>query len=711
MRKWNKRIIRPLFFIAITSLFASDPMTGLMNDLKTAKEIDERRKDELPFFYDFSMIGGYFNMPSARMPPLGTFGFGSARPPPYNIYGMSFQLFSRIELSANYRVYKGIKEGNFGSSGFGDDADRIGNIKLAILKPSDGFPSFPSISIGADDFFGTRRFNSQYVVVTKEWKSANFEATLGWSRGRMKGFFGGVAWSPWRKTPFFFINNLSLLAEYDNIDYKKHPHEHPRGRDVKCRVNGGLSYVVWDMLQVSLSSLRGKTVAGGASFRYPLGTSEGLFPKIHDPLFYTTPIDTEPLGITRKENEFVYELAYAFNEQGFDLYEASLEEKSDGKHLWLQLVNNRYRDEKIVRERIQDVLAALTPSNIISITVVTEADALPCQSYTFRVTDLEQFRLQFIGLDELTALSPLHEAKKPPRESIQIFKRHKDVWLFTFRPYILTFFGGATGKFKYNVGLIASPEGYLFDHYYYKIQLGYSIHSTMWNVKAMDRLNPSELPNVRTDTIRYYQNNSVFLGKAFLQRSFNLSKGWFYRLAAGYFEIAYGGVATEFLYYPVSSNWAVGIEGAVLLKRRYHGIAFTHKIRKLKGQTPIFIPFTGVQYFLDLYYTFKPLQLDFKVMAGEFLAKDLGARFEISRRFSSGLRLTLWYTVTNGHDKVNGHTYYDKGFAFSIPLDFFLTKSSRTFINYGMSAWLRDVGAIAETGRQLHYTLREERNY
>ena len=232
----------------------------------------------------------------------------------------------------------------------------------------------------------------------------------------------------------------------------------------------------------------------------------------------------------------------------------------------------------------------------------------------------------------------------------------------------------------------------------------------MWTIRDVDRLNPSQLPNVRTDTIRYYQNNSISLEKAFIQRSLNLGKGCFYRLAAGYFEPAYGGGATEFLYYPVNSNWAVGLEAATVLKRRYHGIAFTHKIRKFHGTRAEFIPYFGFQYFADIYYNFKPLQLEFKVMAGRFLAKDMGGRFEVARQFASGLRLGLWYTITNGHDKVNGHTYYDKGFIFSIPLDFFLAKSSRTYIGYAMSAWLRDVGAISETGKTLFNTLWEERN-
>ena len=96
---------------------------------------------------------------------------------------------------------------------------------------------------------------------------------------------------------------------------------------------------------------------------------------------------------------------------------------------------------------------------------------------------------------------------------------------------------------------------------------------------------------------------------------------------------------------------------------------------------------------------------------GQFLAKDKGARIEAARTFPSGVKFSLWCTVTNGHDKVNGKTYYDKGFAFSLPLDLFLRQSSRTFIGYALSAWLRDVGAQASTGKTLFQPLSEERIY
>src|SRR5450432_2992516 len=116
-----------LIFVIMTAwLPAAEDSSMLFRDLALVEEIDKKIADELPFFYNSSMIGGYLNMPSGRMPHEGAVGLGFARVHPYNIYGLSFQYFDRVELSLNYRVYTGILDPTFGHLGFGDEAERVG---------------------------------------------------------------------------------------------------------------------------------------------------------------------------------------------------------------------------------------------------------------------------------------------------------------------------------------------------------------------------------------------------------------------------------------------------------------------------------------------------------------------------------------------------------------------------------------------------------
>lgn len=707
-----KHFLCSLFFLPSLLFAQLDPSTEqLFRDLEKVHQIDEQANDTLPLIVNYQLQGGYFTMPSARTFDAGAQSFGVAYVPPYHIWSLGFQFFDHIETSGNYWVFNDVLETNFGHLGFGDDAERAANVKFVLLRNDDGFAYLPEFALGWNDFLGTQRFYSFYVVATEEFLPWNIEATLGWGQGRIHGFFGGIGWTPWRRSTTF-LRGLTLAAEYDANDYKSHCYEHPRGRTVANRINAGLQFEFLKYFHLSASTIRGEDWAGSLGFRYNLGESEGVFPKIYDPGPFTSPVDQEALGLQRSREEFAQQLAYAFKEQGLDLYTLRYVPECGGKdHLWMKMMNIRYREEEIVRHRIERVLGALIPANISSVTAVVEADGVPAHEYRFRSEDVKRYFEDKMGEDEMRVIAPLREVSCTPNQydSILLYERKKRIWILTFRPWFRSFFGSSQGKFKYETGLSLGTEGYLFDQVYYSIYGTWTLLSSTQNLAAQDTLNPSRLLIVRTDALQYNQSNSFHVDQAFLQKSWNMGQGWFSRLATGYFETAYAGIAAEVLYYPVLCNWAVGVEGATFLKRDYFGVGFEHKVRKLTDDGYQWFPYTGVQYFFDFYYEYKPLQLDFKAKVGQFLARDKGARFEIGRMFPSGLRVGLWYTLTNANDRVNGHRYYDKGFSITMPLDLFLNKSSRTRIGYSMAAWLRDCGASAATGKELYNTLYWER--
>lgn len=692
-------------------MFCNDPSDSLFRDLETVEKIDREIHDKLPMLINYQGQGGYFAMPSARMPKAGELGFQYSYLPPYNVWSLSFQLFDHIETVGSYWVYRGMVEQNFGRQGFGDDADRSANIKICFLRPEDGYPFLPDFSVGWNDFFGSRRFHSFYAVATEELLKYNLEATLGWGEGRINGFFGGVAWTPWRQAEHL-LKGLTFAVEYDANDYHHHPAEHPKGRVVRSRINAGLQYHFGKNIQGSVSSIRGDDWAASLSLRYNFGESKGLFPKNLDQPFYTAPVDTEPIGLVRSGQELARDLAYAFQQQGLDLYSAYLVPIENGlDSLFLKIVNIRYREEGIVRERIVRILSNLSPSNISCVTVVVEADGVALHEYRFRLADLARYRKNQLGDNEFCILSPIREASSTPSRysGRKIYQRRKSIWTLTFRPRMLTFFGSSKGKIKAQIGFSLGAEGYFFDQFYYSVLGSYTVFSMIQDIKSWDVLNPSRIINVRTDNLLYHQKGSFHVDQGFLQKSWNAGSGWFARLATGYFETAYGGVAGEALYYPVMFNWAIGFEAAVVWKRRYWGLGFFDKIRKLSPEGMVWVPYTGFQYFVDFYYDYKPLNLDFKISAGQFLARDKGARFDIGRTFPSGLRVGIWYTFTNANDVVNNQRYYDKGFSITMPLDFFMNQSSRTRVGYAMSAWLRDCGAKAQTGKELYQTIYYER--
>lgn len=685
--------------------------SGLMRDLILVEYLNKRINERFPVVYDHLLQGGYFSMPSARMAEEGNVGFGYAWVPPYYQYNLRLQLVDFFEVSGSYRIFRGIEDPHLTKFGFGDYSDKGANVKLSLFKPEDSRYRIPGLAIGLEDFMGTSSFKAYYIVLTQVLIDYNLEISLGYGSHRIHKWFGGLNWMPFRHSNHEYLQNLSFVLEYDAIPYKnKEIEKHPKGRVKRSPINMGLKYRLWETFDLSASYIRGDAFAFSASTSYNFGSTKGLLPKMDNRLPYSTPINTQALGTLRPEDVMVQDFVFAMAEQGLELTEVWLDEEDGKKTLRLKIVNLIYREEQILRERVIAILAALTPGDIDKVIVVVDAFIISCQEYHFDMDFVRSFQAGLMGRYELDLLTPLREVSRPNvSDATLIFQKNNDLFNVEVMPRTQTLFGSSLGKFKYALGLTVAFNGFLYDNIYYNISLGCFFLSDLKHVSDIDILNPSQLLCVRSDIINYYKQRSVTIDEAYLEKVWNWGRGWYTRISVGLLEIEYAGTGTEWLYYPVNSDWAIGMDFAVLKKRTPDSYGFTSFVRKLHGYKPHWYRFIGTQYFLNCYYDWKCTSLLFKMNAGKFLADDFGARFELSRYFPSGLQVGFWYTLTNGNDKINGHTYYDKGVFFSIPLDIFYTKSSRTRWGYGMSAWLRDVGARAFTGTELYNLINQQR--
>jgi len=694
------------------SCACADPQERLMQDLLTVDYWNQRINERMPVTYNHLLQGGYFAMPSARMGDEGEIGIGYSYVPPYRNFNMRFQLLKRLEISGNYRIFHGIDDPILSPLGFGDFSDKGANAKIALVLPEDSDYQLPGIAFGFEDFLGTRSFNARYIVFTQVFRDYHLEVTLGAGAKRIRGIFGGISWMPFRNLCEPYLKGLSLVAEYDATPYRKEKYEkHPDGRVKKSPINFGLKYRLWDYFDFSASYIRGDEFAFSGSAFYNFGTTRGFLPKIDDPLPYVCPVNVEPTGVRRPELVVVQDLIFAFRAQGLDLVDVYLSYNCcQQKVLRLVILNETFRDEAELRCRLNHLLAGLIPLDIAEVIATIETEGFAIQEYFYQMPYLRAFAAKEIGPYELKVLTPLREVTWPdPCTSSHLFSRPLNRFNFELSPKTHTFFGSSTGKFKYTLGVHAGINGFLWNDVYYSVLIGCNFVNDLGGSKDYDRLNPSQLINVRSDIVRYYRQRGITLDEAYLQKNWSLGCGFYARLSGGYFEEEYGGAASEILYYPLDYPWAIGVEGAVLKKRNYTGLGFTDKVRKLEGFTPTYRKFLGSQYFLNVYYDWQCAHVDFKVAMGKFLANDYGARFEVSRYFPSGMRLTMWYTHTNGHDKINGRTYHDKGVAVSMPFDIFYTYSERTLWNYGMSAWLRDVGVQAVNGIGLYDLISDQR--
>ena len=699
--------------IAVFGSFTLHAESDLLHDLMIVDYWNQRLDRRLPVTYNHLLYGGYINMPSARMSEEGMLGGGFSYVPPYRNYNLYCQLTPFLELSGNYRIFSGVDDPILSPLGFGDMSDKGANAKFSIFRPEDSEYRLPGIAVGVEDFLGTRGFKAKYLVLTKVFIDEDLEVSLGIGAQRIRRWFGGLSWMPFLRSPCRWLQPLSLVAEYDATPYKSERIEkHPKGRTQKSKINAGLKYRLLDTFDFSVSWIRGEKVAASVAAFYNFGQTEGFMPKINDSLPYVSPIVREPLGPLRSENGLVNDLVFAFEDQGIELLRCEMGyDECLRKTLRLRIYNDIYEEEAELRERLNCLLSGLIPLDMEQVVVVIDAEGFPIQEYHYTMEYVRAFGDQDMCSYELSVLTPLQEVQyHEPFYYSTLFEKTRRSMNWFILPKTHTFFGSSKGKFKYSLGINVGIDGFLPSDIYYSIELGYNALSNLYDLSDTDRLNPSQIINVRTDIVRYYQQRGITIDEAYLQKCWNMGHGFYSRLAVGYFEEEYAGFASQALYYPVHSPFAVGIEGAIFKKRDYKGYGFTSRVRKLNGFIPTWknFPF-GSQYFLNLYYDWCALNLEFKLKIGKFLANDYGVRTEISRYFESGLKMTFWYTRTNAKDMINGERYYDKGVAFSLPLDLFYTETSRKRWGYGMSAWLRDVGVTAATGQDLYELINEQR--
>lgn len=666
--------MKKVFFILLLlipfPLFSID-FEQMTKDLELLATLQTQQK-RFPNNFNFHYSTGYFLTPSARMATEGLVGFGFARFTPYSSYNIFAQPFSFLELSANWQTchdqlfsYRNL-------------SDREANFKLGLFNPCDD-ENLPFIALGIKNFT-TKRWENAYCILTKYFGPVT-EVSLGWSYHSYhlatKGFFGAFSLYPFLSS-YSLLSPLTFSLEVDDCSNSSFP------------FNFGMQYNYQNLLQFSLACLEGKQASGSIAISYNWGHTEGIVRKIKDP----------PLYSSNRYSEF--QILPTFFTQGLRVLSLSIK----GESAFISIRNERWMREHKLRERLAYLLNNFPNQNIKQFVVVVYAKNLACHSYLFCKNWLEKYCQQEISTFEFNCLTtkkePCYFPAKPFAWSYLPF------WALS--PRFETFLGKTKGKFEYDLGLKLFLEGDLPYRLFY--EAAFTITTLSQKNHLYDCSFNSHLPIVATDYLRYHSQGSFSTDILYLQCANYVKRGIFTRLALGYFQVNYGGFAGELLWYPSEWNFALGVDGAIVKKRNYHGFGFQNHLAMQDNCSLTFIPYTILsQYFLDLYFDFPLVSLFAKISVGQFLARDKGLYFELSRIFPSGLRLTGWTTLTNAQNIGHAQKYFDQGIKIEIPLELFYQKSSRKVFNYGMATWLRNAGYRIDTGKNLFEIINRERRF
>ena len=649
---------------------------------------------------------GLVNMPDARIEKDGTLRFGTSYFRPYLPIWTSISLLPRLELSGRYTIVRGLSGGL--GQGFGDFKDKAFDAKAVLWKEDKWWPN---VALGSQDFTGTGVFKAKYAVASK--RIGNTDYTLGYGNDRIDGLFGGM------RHRFDWNRDLSIVVEYDANDYRNDLGASESGADTR---DGGWTYGLeykkgWFGVQLAA---QGDDVGGNAYVSVPLMKPE-FVPKIHEPAPYPDKPPEASIGQWLADTDSAARLAHALYQRDFKNIRLGF----NGRTLMVSLSNTRISQIGRAVGRAARVLLSLGPVDAKSIQITYTDKGMPLLTYTF--TDMHKLRRYFDGLLsrsqldaylEITYPDPLinaglaaSEIDIPAQDEGDLYKEvqrtdeghvlsyrfeSKDLSTFQIIPFnVGVFFNDPNGAARFN----------LFTRANYTRQIGRgrffesSAELTLYeDVSSVSEPSNSTLPHVRSDIAQYLQGNGgrFKLTRMLVNQFLQPQERVYARLSAGFYEMMYAGAGGQVLYLPEQGNWATDISIDWLRQRATDGIFE-------------FRDYDTVTVLGALHYRVPAWGLTATARAGRFLAKDKGVRFELKRRFRSGITFGAWYTYTDGDDDTPpgspGDPYFDKGIFMSVPLGPMLTKDTRARSEFSLSPWTRDVGQMVVSPGDLYTTV------
>ena len=191
---------------------------------------------------------------------------------------------------------------------------------------------------------------------------------------------------------------------------------------------------------------------------------------------------------------------------------------------------------------------------------------------------------------------------------------------------------------------------------------------------------PSNLPRVRTYIREYLTTSRVTLPNLQATQVAKLGDSHYFSAYGGMLEMMYGGIGGEWLYRPLNSSLALGIDMNQVRQRD-----FDQRFNFLDYQVK-----TG---HITAYWQTGWEDVLAKVSYGQYLAGDRGYTVDVSKAFSNGVKMGAYFTRTNVSAEQFGEGSFDKGIYVSIPFDAFFTNFSNDTATILWNPLIRDGGA------------------
>ena len=633
---------------------------------------------------------GLLQTPTARMQHPGYFGWTLHRTWPYQNNNIFFQPTEWLEAGFRYVDTSNRLYGPDSFSGNLPLKDKSFDVKARAWQES---LWLPEVSVGMRDVGGTGLYSSEYVVASKRTGRVDWSWGLGWGylagRGNLSNPLGRVlgqgfntrvqdggsqggqfSTSTWFHGPAAMFGgleyqtpwNFNVKLEYDGNNYQREP------KDNNLPVTSPFNWaVVWQPtrgLDVSMGVERGNTWSMGLTFY--VDTAGLNMPKVTDPArpaaqrvrpkaepnWQDTANDLS--AHTLWDVQQMYRTPDAVVVEARNSYNVYNQERLDKA----VAVLNRDAPQEVERFEIHH----RNVGGVLAVEQVNRTEWVTQQTQPARTQATVQ------------AVQPVYTVAPTLERTALLPDKPLNYWVEPGLDLVQT---------------LGGPDGYLY-------QLSGALWMGLempWNVKAngtlryrvsdnYEKFTPgwSYMPQVRTHIAEYLNASKFTLDSMTLSKSERLGANWYAAAYAGYFEMMFGGVGGEVLYRQSGSPWAVGLDVNRVQQRSFaQDLSFRdYKISTGHLTGYWMTPFEGVHTALSV---------------GQYLAGDRGATMSVSKVFRNGSSLSAYATKTNVPAAVFGEGSFDKGIAWTIPFDAFLTSSSRYSAGWSWKPLLRDGGA------------------
>lgn len=678
-----------------------------------------------PAASQYSSLGlsGLIHMPDARMQPDGTFAVGYTHAKPYSAPYVTVQMLPFLEVSGRYTRIQGYDLSDRpGWEGFGDNKDKAAAIKLRVLPENfQGYQWVPQIAVGVDDFHGTALFKSEFIAASKrvDFDWGYVDSTLGYGRKRIGGLFGGA------RLGLAALPNWSVVGEYDRTRYGyDQQFQHTGMPERSTGAFGAALEYRYGGLSLQAGRMHSQNVFN-VSLSIPLQQRE-FVPKVNEtgPFAGGAWTSNTPRPSAQQwleSDQWRLDMLKTLHAEGISNVQAAWR---DGT-LALQVSGDRYRYASRGVGRTALIALAYAPLETQRLDITWEHRGVAGMTWQFTsVPLLERYFAGLASRSELAHSLNLRYADPAGRTAVNrandLDHALNDLALqsrgrftlqrsllsvsattpsqtsLSFMPYVRTYLNDPSGAFKYDVGLSLAADVNLTHGFWLD---GSVMGSLKENISEVTQPSNSLLPHVRSDIAEYRRASKVKLQRLLVNKYWHPAARTYVRASAGIYEEMFGGAGIQALYLDRGGRWAGDVAVDALRQRNFKGTGFMDyktvtAIASVHYKVPVFEGVTAT------------------VRAGRFLARDYGARVELSRTFNSGIQLGAWYSRTNANDITSpgrpGSPYQDKGVFMRIPLGSMTAHDMSTVADFSLSPWTRDGGQMVESPDDLYQSIRRK---